>query len=109
MKKEYIPLPKVMEFIGLQNGEVIAQYAAIIEKLVEHGRLEYPEAEKVEKDLFAIRILTPVNARIFYVYYGVKHIIGIHAYEKKTRKIPEKELKYARRILKIIKNGGLDI
>ncbi len=109
MRKEYFPLPKVREFIEGQPVEVAAQYVAIVGKLMEYGKLEYPEAEKVEKDLFAIRILTPSNIRIFYIYYGARHVIGVHAYEKKSRKIPEKELDRARKITRAIKNGAIQL
>ena len=62
-----------------------------------------PYAEKVKKNLFAMRILNPKNIRIFYVYIGNNEIYGIHAYEKKTAKIPDRELELARKIMKMMR------
>ena len=100
MKKSYIELPNVTEFMVSQPESVQVKYERIIDLLEEKGRLISPYAEKVEKDLFAIRILKPKNVRIFYVYMKGDEIYGIHAYEKKSQKIPAKELNLARQILK---------
>ena len=50
-----------------------------------------------------MRILNPKNIRIFYVYIGNNEIYGIHAYEKKTAKIPDRELALARKIMKMMR------
>ena len=89
------------EFLGLQPEEVQAKYEKIIDLLEENGMLIAPYSEKAEKNLFAMRILNPKNIRIFYVYIGSSEIYGIHAYEKKTAKIPDRELAQARKIMKI--------
>jgi len=100
MKKTYIELPNVEKFMESQPESVQVKYERLIDILEEKGHLVQPYAEKVEKDLFAIRITKPKNVRIFYIYIKGDEIYGIHAYEKKSRKIPNKELNTARKILK---------
>ena len=100
MKKTYIEFPNVTEFLESQPESVQVKYERIIDLLEEKGRLISPYAEKVEKGLFAIRILKPKNIRVFYVYMTGDEVYGIHAYEKKSQKIPVKELNLARKILK---------
>lgn len=78
-------------------------YGKIINVLEEIGFLVFSYAEKVEKELFAIRLTGLKNIRVFYMYFKDNHIYGIHAYEKKTRKIPDGELKKARKILKLLR------
>jgi phage-related protein len=99
MKKAYIELPNVTNFIESQSESVQVKYEKLIDILEEKGYLAQPYAEKVDKDLFAIRITKPKNVRIFYIYMKGDEIYGIHAYEKKSRKIPNRELNKARKIL----------
>lgn len=103
MKKKYIELPRVTEFFGRLPEEVQVKYEKIIDLLEEKGTLVSPYGEKVEKDLFAIRILRPKNVRVFYVYMKDDEIYGIHAYEKKSREIPDKELELARKIIRMMR------
>ena len=79
----------------------------IIYKLETEGKLSMPFGEKIDgEDLFAIRVIQAGNIRVFYVYGIADFVFGIHAYEKKTQEIPERELKQARRVFKALINGG---
>ena len=102
-RKTYIELPGVTYFLQEQPGELVAEYEALIELLEEHGRLVTPFAEKVEPGLFAIRLRSTRNVRVFYVYADADVVYGIHAYEKKTRKIPRHELQRARKIMNALR------
>ena len=66
-----------------------------------------PYGEKVNgEDLFAIRVVQAGNIRVFYVYGICDYVFGIHAYEKKTQAIPQKEMTQAHRVLnELIKQG----
>ena len=68
--------------------------------LARDGRLEYPWGEKVEGDanLFAIRIRKGGNARFFYAYDDGTAIWILNGYEKKTERIPRRELRRARQL-----------
>ena len=78
----------------------------MIFQLERDGYLNYPNAEKVEDEMFAIRVIQTGNIRIFYVYGRNDKIFGIHGYVKKTEQIPENELKQARKMLKVLIQGG---
>lgn len=78
----------------------------MIFQLERDGYLNYPNAEKVEDEMFAIRVIQTGNIRIFYVYGRNDKIFGIHGYVKKTEQIPENELKQARKMLKLLIQGG---
>ena len=68
--------------------------------LAEEGRLEYPDAKKVRKGLFEIRIKSEGEYRGLYAYVEKQFIVILHAFRKKTQKIPIKSLKVAERRLK---------
>ena len=105
-EKYYLEFPKLKEFLEGQSVEINAEYMRITDELEQEGKLEYPYGEKVEKDLFAIRIISAGNVRVFYVYAIHDRIYGIHGYVKKTQTIPQKELDYARKIVRELKRQG---
>ena len=107
-KKEFKQLKNVQAFMQKQAKEIRLEYFLILNILEENGRLSMPYGEKLSgKDLFAIRIIRSGNVRIFYAYGVNNDIYGLHAYVKKTQKIPKKELKQAEKILKLLRSGGL--
>ena len=69
-----------------------AAYLRIVQGLEEKGYVPYPFCEKVEENLFAMRIKTGNNVRVFYVYADREYIYGVYAYEKKSQKIPLREV-----------------
>ena len=106
-KKHFRLLDRVKDFLRLQPPEVKQEFNAIAWKLEHYGYLNYPYGEKVEgEDLFAIRVVQAGNVRVFYVYGLNDYVYGIHGYVKKTDKIPEKELKEARRAFHELIIGG---
>lgn len=106
-KKKYLELKQVAEFMAGQSGEIRAEYLLILDKLEMEGRIEMPFAEKVEDSLFAIRIISAGNVRIFYTYGKEDRIYGIRAYVKKTRDIPVNEMAQARKILKLMRRESM--
>ena len=107
-KKSFRMMQSVKDFMRGQPGEVKQELNGIIWKLETEGALSMPYGEKLEgENLFAIRVIQAGNIRVFYVY-GVKDFVfGIHGYVKKTQNIPEKEMRYARKVLKQLIQGGL--
>ncbi|MBQ2625038.1 MAG: type II toxin-antitoxin system RelE/ParE family toxin [Kiritimatiellae bacterium] len=84
------------------------KYALAKQKLALDGYLRYPLAEKVIgfENLFAIRILADGNERMFY-FYAIEDIVAIvHAYRKKTKKIPAAELEKAVDIKRKLTGGA---
>ena len=107
-KKRFHMMLPVRDFMRDQPGDVKQELNGIIWKLETEGALSMPYGEKLEgENLFAIRVIQAGNIRVFYVY-GVKDFVfGIHGYVKKTQNIPEKEMRYARKVLKQLIQGGL--
>jgi phage-related protein len=103
MKKKYIALQQVLDFIERQNADIKLEYNEIVGRLEKDGRLTMPFGEKVETPLFAIRVISAGNIRVFYIYGKDNQVYGIYAYEKKTGKIPKKELDHAKSIVKAMK------
>ncbi|MCP4102964.1 MAG: hypothetical protein GY750_16330 [Lentisphaerae bacterium] len=106
-KKNYIELQQVKAFIADVPFDVKVEYDLTVEKLEAHGRLTRPFGEKVDGTLFAIRIIQTANIRVFYVYGYSDNIYGIHAYHKKSQKIPLKEKKQAEKKIKLLKQQGM--
>ena len=106
-KKHFRMLQAVKDFMREQSGEVKKELNGIIYKLEMEGKLSMPFGEKIDgEELFVIRVIQAGNIRVFYVYGIADVVFGVHAHEKKTQDIPEKELKQARRVLKALINGG---
>jgi len=106
-KKHFRLLGRVKDFFRSQSPEVRQEFDAIVWKLEQYGYLNYPYGEKVEgEDLFAIRVIHAGNVRVFYVYGRDDLVYGIHGYVKKTESIPAKEMKQARKMLKLLTQRG---
>ena len=106
-KKHFRLLGRVKDFLRGQSGDVKQEFNNIVWALERDGYLNYPYGEKVEgEDLFAIRVVQAGNIRVFYVYGSHDRVWGIHGYVKKTESIPENELKQARKMLKLLIQGG---
>ena len=108
MKKRYLPLDNVKEFLETQSDEIRSEYSFIVEQLEETGRLTMPYGEKLDvKNLFAMRVIKAGNVRVFYVYGHGDKVYGIYGYVKKTQKIPGKHMNNAKKILKLLKQRGM--
>lgn len=98
--KTVIQTQSAIEFAATMDEASVIRYNATLDVLEERGRLEAPLAEKVEgqDNLFAIRVITGGNYRFFYCYDAGTTIFVLNGYQKKTRRIPGRELKQALRI-----------
>ena len=70
------------------------KYLRALHTLGLFGYLRMPEAEKVEgqDNLFEIRIITDGNERFFYCYDAGTTVYVVHAFAKRTRKTPPREI-----------------
>jgi len=100
MEKRVIRTEEAIEAISTMTPEEEAEFLRLSYVLQETGRLEYPYGEKVggEDNLFAMRIRKGGNFREFYAYDDGICIWLLNGYEKKTEKIPPRELKRARQL-----------
>ena len=82
--------------------DVLADYARLVELLVEHGpRLRLPHSRAFGNGLFELRPRGRSGiGRAFYCFIAGKRVIVLHAFIKKTHQAPDRELKLARERLK---------
>ncbi len=98
-------MTKVRKFIEAQPAGCQVEYQAIVDRLEADGFLVEPYGKKLEPELFEMRIRSGRQIRVFYFYHAGDIVFGIHAFAKKTQRTPAHELKQARRIIKMIKQG----
>ena len=87
--------------------DVLADYARLLELLVEHGpSLRLPHSRAFGEGLFELRPKGRSGiGRAFYCYLHGKQVVVLHAFIKKTQQTPDNELKLARKRLKEVQNG----
>ena len=100
VKKSIYETDAVKAFVDGMSAVSQRKYRFARQLLAEVGYLRYPTAEKVDgfDNLFAIRILTLGNERLFYCYEVGDLVLVLHGYAKRTKKIPQRELETALRI-----------
>ena len=108
MKKRYMAVRQVRDFIDSQPAESQAEYLAIVERLESDGFLVEPYAKKIDKELFEIRIRKGRQIRVFYCYHARDLVVGVHGFLKKTQKAPLRELRQARKVAAAIARGEYD-
>lgn len=82
------------------DEEVQLVFKAYFEVLKFAGKLDFPQAKKITKDLFEIRVKLQGEYRGFYAYVDKLEIVVLHFFRKKTQKTPTKDLELAQRRLK---------
>ena len=82
------------------SREVQFEFKGYFKALETRGKLEFPEAKKLDKNLYEIRVSLEGKYRGFYAYIGKEYIIILHLFRKKSQKTPVKNLKLAKRRLK---------
>ena len=83
------------------DEEVQLEFEAYFKILEIEGKLDFPSARKVSKDVFEIRFKLKGEYRGFYAYVRKSDIVILHFFRKKTQKTPIKDLELARRRLKL--------
>jgi phage-related protein len=87
--------------------DVLADYARLVELLVEHGPdLRLPHSRSLGQGLFELRPHGRSGiGRVFYCFLVGKRIVIVHAFIKKTQQTPDHDLRIARKRAKDILNG----
>ena len=98
---------RVLEDIESWPVDVHADYARLVELLIEHGpNLRLPHSRAFGDGLFELRPKGRSGiGRAFYCFILGKRVIVLHAFIKKTPQTPDKELKLARKRLKELQHG----
>ena len=87
--------------------DVVADYARLIELLVEYGpSLRLPHSRAFGEGLFELRPRGRSGiGRAFYCFLKNKRIVVLHAFIKKSQQTPDRELRLARKRMKELPNG----
>ncbi len=82
--------------------DVLADYARIIELLMEHGPiLRMPHSRAFGDGLFELRPRGRSGiGRAFYCFLVGRRVVVLHAFVKKSQQTPDKEVKLARKRMK---------
>lgn len=87
--------------------DILADYARLIELLIEHGpNLRLPHSRAFGDGLFELRPRGRSGiGRAFYCFLVGKRVVVLHAFIKKSQETPDRELKLARKRMKEVLNG----
>jgi len=87
--------------------DVLADYARLIELLIEHGpSLRLPYSRAFGDGLFELRPRGRSGiGRALYCFLTGKRVVVLLAFIKKTQQTPDRELKLARKRQKELQNG----
>jgi len=99
--------PKVKEEIESWPVGILADYARLVDLLIEFGpSLRMPHSRAMGGGIFELRPRGREGiGRAFYCFVIGQKVIILHAFVKKTQETPEHELKIARKRMKEIQNG----
>ena len=85
----------IKEFIDKQTSAVKGKYIGMIDFLEKYGPfLSGKYTKKIRKNLYELRITGKEQIRVLYIVRQ-RNIILLHAFKKKTRRIPHKEIETA--------------
>ena len=87
--------------------DILADYARIVELLMEHGpNLRHPYSRAFGDGLFELRPRGKSGiGRAFYCFCMGRRIVILHAFVKKSRRTPDRELTLARKRMKEVSHG----
>jgi phage-related protein len=87
--------------------DVLADYARLIELLVEHGpSLRLPHSRAFGDGLFELRPRGRSGiGRAFYCFMLGRRVVVLHAFVKKSQGTPDRELRLARKRRKELQDG----
>jgi phage-related protein len=99
--------PKVLAEIEAWPVDILADYARLIELLMEHGpNLRLPHSRSMGEGLFELRPRGRSGiGRAMYCFLVGKRVVVVHALVKKTQQTPDQDLKLARQRAKELRNA----
>lgn len=103
---EYFHAQVKKEIEGWPDG-ILADYARLVELLMDFGpNLRMPYSRPMGGGLFELRPHgREGKGRALYCFVFGKRIMILHAFLKKTRETPDRDLRVARRRMKEVQNG----
>lgn len=98
---------RVQDRIESWPVDVLADYAKIVELLIEHGpNLRLPHSRAFGDGLFELRPRGKSGiGRTLYCFLVGQRVVVLHAFIKKSQQTSEHELKLARKRMKEVRNA----
>ena len=85
----------IQTFLLSFNDSTVSKVINSLELLDELGeQIRPPKSKKVTKNIYELRVISNLSIRIFYTFYK-GNIWILHAFTKRSQKIPKKELEKA--------------
>ena len=99
--------PRVLAAIESWPADILADYARILEFLMEHGpNLRLPHSRAFGAGLFEFRPRGKAGiGRALYCFLPDRRALVLHAFVKKSQQTPDQELKLARKRMKGVLHG----
>lgn len=87
--------------------DVVADYARIVELLIEYGPyLRLPHSRALGEGLFELRPRGKSGiGRAFYCFLAGQRVVMLHAFIKKSQQTPAGEIRIARKRMREVRNG----
>lgn len=87
--------------------DVVADYARIVELLIEYGPyLRLPHSRTLGEGLFELRPRGKSGiGRAFYCFLAGQRVVVLHAFIKKSQQTPAGEIRIARKRIREVRNG----
>lgn len=87
---------KIEDFLRSLEAHTIAKVHRTVDLLRTYGeQLRMPHSKKISANVFSLRIKGLIEIRILYCFLN-DEIILLHAFQKKSNKIPKKDLQIAK-------------
>ena len=98
---------RVLAEIESWPAGVLADYARLVELLIEHGpTVKMPHSKSLGQSMFELRPHGSEGiGRALYCFVAGRKITVVHAFIKKTQETPQRELKIARTRVKELHHG----
>jgi phage-related protein len=100
VKKEVVFDSRALKEFNELELEVKKEFGILIDTLEVDGKLSEPEAKKLDKNLYEIRVRIKTAWRGFYAYISNNRIIILRIFQKQSQSTPEREIKTANQRLK---------
>ena len=98
---------RVLAEVESWPADVVADYARIVELLMEHGpNLRLPHSRAFGDGLFELRPRGRSGiGRAFYCFLAGRRVIVLHAFIKKSQSTPDREIRLARKRMREVEHG----
>jgi len=93
MKRVKFIRDDIQDFLLSFDDSIVSKITSALDILDDLGeQIRPPRSKKIAKNIYELRVLADLSIRIFYTFHN-QNIVILHAFVKKSQKIPPKELR----------------